>query len=101
MCPASAALEYLVEPVYHVVEWPVRASRNLFTQFQSRRSLRHENDSLRMQLLSQQAALQRLETLTEENRRLRSLFEGAEGQAFEYRLPSWCGWTSIPFPTRC
>ena len=35
-----SAIEYLVEPVYHVVEWPLQATRNLFTQFQSRRSLR-------------------------------------------------------------
>ncbi len=76
----------LVEPVYHVIEWPIRATRNLFMQFQSRRSLRHENEDLREALLEQKAALQRLETLTEENRRLRSLFEGAEGQEFEYRF---------------
>ncbi len=79
------AAEYLVEPVYHLIEWPIRASRNLFTQFQSRRTLRRENESLREQLLSQQAALQRLDTLEEENGRLRSLFEGAEGQEFGYR----------------
>ena len=78
--------EYLVEPVYHVVEWPVRAMRNLFTQFQSRRSLRHENERLRVLLLSQEGSLQRLATLTEENRRLRSLFEGAQGQEFEYQF---------------
>lgn len=76
----------LAEPVYHVLEWPVRATRNLFMQFQSRRSLRHENEQLRVQLLQQRAALQRLDTLVEENRRLRSLFEGAQGQAFEYRF---------------
>jgi rod shape-determining protein MreC len=81
-----SAIEYLVEPAYHVIEWPLRATRNLFTQFQSRRSLRHDNAALRMQLLSQQAELQRLATLTEENRRLRSLFEGAQGQEFEYRF---------------
>ena len=81
-----SAIEYLVEPVYHVVEWPLQATRNLFTQFQSRRSLRHENDRLRMQLLSQEAAIQRLAALTEENKRLRSLFEGAQGQEFEYRF---------------
>jgi len=80
------AAEYLMEPIYHVVEWPIRASRNLFTQFQSRRSLRHENESLKELLLSQRAALQRLDTLEEENGRLRSLFEGAEGQTFEYRF---------------
>jgi rod shape-determining protein MreC len=81
-----SAAEYLVEPVYHVIEWPVRALRNVFGQFQSRRSLRHENDRLREQLLRQQGNLQRLDTLTEENRRLRSLFEGAQGQEFEYRF---------------
>lgn len=81
-----SAIEYLVEPVYHVVEWPLHATRNLFTQFQSRRSLRHENDRLRMQLLSQEAAIQRLAALAEENKRLRSLFEGAQGQEFEYRF---------------
>jgi rod shape-determining protein MreC len=81
-----SAIEYLVEPVYHVVEWPLHASRNLYSQFQSRRSLRHENDRLRTQLLSQEGAIQRLATLTEENKRLRSLFAGAQGQEFEYRF---------------
>jgi rod shape-determining protein MreC len=79
-------LENVAEPVYHVVEWPVSAMRNLYGQFQSRRSLRHENESLRQQLLSQQADLHRLDTLTEENRRLRALFEGAESLRFEYRF---------------
>lgn len=77
---------YLVEPVYHVVEWPVRAMRNLFTQFQSRRSLHHENERLRMLLLNQEGSLQRLATLTEENRRLRALLEAAQGQEFEYHF---------------
>ena len=83
---ARSAAELLVEPVHHIVEWPVRALRNLFTQFQSRRSLRHENDRLKDQILSQQVALQRLDTLNEENRRLRSLLDGAQGQQFEYRF---------------
>ena len=73
-----SVLEYAVEPIYHVVEWPARAIRNLQGQFQTRRSLRHENDDLRRQLLGQQADLQRLATLVEENRRLRALFEGAD-----------------------
>jgi rod shape-determining protein MreC len=78
--------DYLVEPVYHIMEWPVRALRNLFGQLQSRRSLRHENEALREQLISQQGALQRLATLTEENRRLRALIEGAAGQEFEFQF---------------
>ena len=48
-----SAAESLVEPIYHVLEWPVRAMRNVYGQFQSRRSLRHENDDLQRQLLSQ------------------------------------------------
>jgi rod shape-determining protein MreC len=79
-------VEYAVEPVYHVIEWPVSALRNLFGQFQSRRSMRHENEALKQQLLSQQGALQRMQTLVEENRRLRALFKGAEEQSFEYRF---------------
>lgn len=76
----------LAEPVYHVVEWPVRALRNLFGQFQSRHSLRHENEFLREQLLGQQAALQRLETLIEENRRLRALVDSAQALEFELQF---------------
>ena len=79
-------LENAVEPFYHVVEWPANAMRNLFGQFPSRRTLRHENEALRQQLLTQQADLQRLDTLAEENRRLRALFEGAESLRFEYRF---------------
>ena len=78
--------EFAVEPVYHVVEWPVRALRNVYEQFQSRRSLRNANEGLKRQLLAQQGALLRLATLEEENRRLRALFEGAESQPFEYRF---------------
>lgn len=81
-----SAAEYLVEPVYHVVEWPVRAVSNLHEQFQSRRSLRHENERLSAKILSLEGALQRLDTLTAENSRLRSLFEGANSQSFEYRF---------------
>jgi rod shape-determining protein MreC len=81
-----SVLEYAVEPVYHLVQWPVRATHNLVEQFQSRRSLRHENEKLHRQILQQQANLQRLDTLTEENRRLRALFEGAEVLAFDYRF---------------
>ncbi|MBT8064389.1 MAG: rod shape-determining protein MreC [Xanthomonadales bacterium] len=81
-----SAVEFAVEPVYHVIEWPVHALRNLYGQFQSRRSLRHENRRLEVELLGQQAELQRLETLVEENRRLRALFEGAESLEFDYRF---------------
>lgn len=78
--------QYLVEPVYHLVEWPVGALRNLFGQFQSRSALRQENEQLAQKLLGQQGLLQRLDTLQEENQRLRALFEGAESQPYEYQF---------------
>ncbi|MDT8320276.1 MAG: rod shape-determining protein MreC [Xanthomonadales bacterium] len=76
---------HLIEPVYHVVDWPVTALRNLFGQLQSRRSLRHENARLKKRLLAQQGDLQRLDTLQQENRRLRALFTGAQTQPFDYQ----------------
>lgn len=78
--------DHAIEPLYHLVEWPNRALRNLYGQFQSNRTLRHRNEELQQQLLGQQAELQRLATLQEENRRLRALFEGAESLDFEYRF---------------
>ena len=78
--------QYVVEPVYHVVQWPVGALRNVFAQFQSHRTLRHENERLRQKLLGQQGLLQRMDTLQEENQRLRALFEGAESQPYEYQF---------------
>jgi len=78
--------QYVVEPVYHVVEWPLRAARELSAQFKSRRALRDENERLKRRLLGQQAELQRLQVLEEENLRLRELFAGAESQPFEYRF---------------
>ncbi len=75
---------YLVEPVYHVVDWPVGALRDVFGFFRSGTTLRRENERLRHQLLSQQGKLQRLQALTGENQRLRALLDGVAGQPFEF-----------------
>lgn len=83
---ARSLAQHAIEPIYHVVEWPVTALRSLFTQFQTRRALRADNDRLARQLLAQQGALQRLQTLEEENRRLRALFDGARSQPYVYRF---------------
>jgi len=83
---ARELAQYFVEPVYHVVEWPVGALRNLFGQFRSQRALRQENERLQNQLLNQQGMLQRMETLHEENQRLRALFDGAESQPYAYQF---------------
>lgn len=92
-----SAAAYAAEPVYHAVAWPVGALRNLYGQFQSRRALRAENALLSQRLLAQQGALQRLETLEEENRRLRTPFRGAESQPYEYRFAELVGVALDPF----
>jgi rod shape-determining protein MreC len=79
-------VEYLVEPVYHVVDWPVSVLRSAFGRMQTHRSLREANEGLRRKLMEQQADLQRLQTLVEENNRLRSLIEGAAGQTFDFQF---------------
>ena len=77
---------YLVEPVYYAVEWPVRALRGVFGYFQSAQALRRENDQLKKQLLQQAGSLQRLHWMDEENARLRALVDGASGQKFEFQF---------------
>jgi rod shape-determining protein MreC len=89
--------QYAIEPVYHLVEWPVSALRNLYGQFQSRRSLRHDNKRLAQQLLSQRGALLRMQSLEEENQRLRALFEGAESQPHQYHFAELLGVELDPF----
>jgi rod shape-determining protein MreC len=76
----------LSEPAYHIIEWPIRAVRNLFIQFQFRRALRHENEKLNIMLLNQKGDLQRLATLEEENRRLRALVDGAQALELGYQF---------------
>lgn len=77
---------HLVEPVYHLVDWPVAALRGVFGLFQSTQALRRENDQLRVELLQQKGSLQTLEATTGENIRLRALVEGTAGQAFEFQF---------------
>ncbi len=77
---------YLVEPVYHVVDWPVQALRTVFSFLQSTRALLRENEELQEQLLGQQGELQRLATLREENERLRALLDGAGAVRHEFQF---------------
>jgi len=77
---------HLVEPVYHVVDWPVHALRGVFGFFQSSQTLRHENEQLRVELLQQQGSLQRLEALSGENTRLRALVDSTVGQRFTFQF---------------
>ena len=72
-----------MEPFYHLVDWPFRTAESLGRQFQSREELQQKNDALHSALLAQEADLQRLQTLREENRRLRALLQGSEALIFK------------------
>jgi rod shape-determining protein MreC len=76
----------LVEPVYHLVDWPVSALRSVFGFLQSGQTLRRENQQLKAELLEQRGALQRLQALSGENQRLRTLLESTESHRFSYRF---------------
>ena len=77
---------HLVEPAYHLVEWPIRALRGVFGFFQGTQALRRENNMLSAELLRQKGMLQRFDALTEENTRLRALVDSAAGQRFDFQF---------------
>lgn len=83
---ARAVIGNAMEPLYHLVDWPVRAAESMAGEMRSRDALEQTNASLRTALLAQEADLQRLETLIEENRRLRALLEGAETLVYKTRF---------------
>jgi len=77
---------HLIEPVYHVVDWPVRGFRAVSVFFQGRRELQSEIDQLQLELLQKKGELQRLAALTGENQRLRALVDSAAGQRFTFQF---------------
>jgi rod shape-determining protein MreC len=77
---------HLVEPVYHVVDWPVNALRSVFGFFQSGQSLRRENQELQIELLEQKGLLQRLEAMAGENQRLRNLLDSTRERRFTFQF---------------
>ena len=91
---------HIVEPVYHVVEWPVRALREVFGFVRSAQSLRRENDAFRRELLSKEAELQRLEDLIGENVRLRALLDHTGAQQFAFQFAELVDVDLDPFSHR-
>ncbi len=95
-----AYADYLVEPVYHVVEWPIRALRGTWAFFQSSQSMVRKNKDLADQLLAQQSRLQRLDALEEENRRLRELLDGSSKLDIEFQFAELIDVDLDPFSHR-
>ncbi len=95
-----AQANYLVEPIYHVVEWPIRALRGTWSFFQNSQAAQRENKDLADQLLAQQSRLQRLDSLTEENRRLRALLDGSKTLEIEFQFAELIDVDLDPFSHR-
>ncbi|NIP18449.1 MAG: rod shape-determining protein MreC [Xanthomonadales bacterium] len=81
-----SALGTALEPVFHVVEWPANALRAVRTYTTSYRTMLEENRSLNEEILVRDGAAQQLETLRQENRRLRALLEATAGREYEFRF---------------
>lgn len=81
-----ALAEQIVSPVYQVAEAPVEAVRSISTYGQSFEELLAQSESQREQLLLQAGAMQRLDALEEENRRLRSLLDASAGRSIDFRF---------------
>nr|WP_121441990.1 rod shape-determining protein MreC [Alkalispirillum mobile] len=80
--PVRQGLAAVVWPVQQAVSLPYEASQRLAEQLSGRQQLIDENRDLRRQYLLDQARLQRLRSLEEENQRLRDLL-GSSGQLGE------------------
>jgi len=91
---------HFVEPVYHAVEWPVRALREVFEFVRSAQSLRRENDAYRKQLLRKEAETQRMEAVLGENVRLRSLLDRTGDGGFEFQFAELVDVDLDPFSHR-
>ncbi|NND45404.1 MAG: rod shape-determining protein MreC [Xanthomonadales bacterium] len=81
-----AALQTMLEPVYHLVGLPSRIAGTVSDYSRSYSELSKENRALQDALLRQSAAVQQLESLRQENRRLRALLDATEGRGFEFRF---------------
>jgi rod shape-determining protein MreC len=91
---------YLVEPLYYIIEWPVLAARDVFGFFRSSSVVAGENDRLREQLLVLRGDLQRLQTLSDENQRLRALLDGAASLQFDFQFAEMVDVDLDPFSHR-
>lgn len=81
-----SGIEALLEPVYHLVGLPARVVGTVSEYSRSYAELTAENEALAETILGQSAAVQQLEALQQENRRLRALLDATAGRDFEFRF---------------
>ena len=79
-------METALEPVYHLLCVPARTIGTITDYSRSYSEVSAENEFLSRAALTQSAAVQQLEALQQENRRLRELLEATAGRNFEFRF---------------
>jgi rod shape-determining protein MreC len=81
-----SAIETGLEPVYHLIGLPSKVFRSASDYSRSYSEVVAENESLGRVVMDQSAAVQQLQALQQENRRLRELLEATGGRSFEFRF---------------
>lgn len=81
-----SAIEFVIEPVFHVAGWPAQAWHSLGEQTRARSELIAENNRLRQQLLQSSGSLQTQAALQQENQRLRNLLRATDGRVYKFQF---------------
>ena len=70
-------LSYLIEPVYNLANYPSQISDSMKTFFKTKNDLINENNNLKKKIQIQSGIIQKLPSLTEENKRLKKLLDSS------------------------
>ena len=70
-------LSYLIEPVYNLANYPSQISESMKTFFKTKNDLINENNNLKKKIQIQSGIIQKLPSLTEENKRLKKLLDSS------------------------
>ena len=70
-------LSYLIEPVYNLANYPSQISDSMKTFFKTKNELINENNNLKKKIQIQSGIIQKLPSLTEENKRLKKLLDSS------------------------
>jgi rod shape-determining protein MreC len=81
-----SAIGAMLEPVYHLVGLPSRVAGAVSDLSRSRAELAAENQAQADTILLQSAAVQQMQSLQQENQRLRAMLAATEGRDFEFRF---------------
>jgi rod shape-determining protein MreC len=95
-----SAIETGLEPVYHLVGLPSRVLQAMIAYSRSYSDVVTENNTLREHSLAQSGEVQQLESLQQENLRLRALLDATAGRTFEFRFAEMVQVNLDPFSHR-